>query len=540
MGARLYWVAFALIIAGAIGLRAFWTYTLQLPFVTPDSPSYLRALVEHWWLPISARRTAGLPFLISISLQAFRHPVGILIVNNMLAIGSGILLAIAIRNVLRQNLLSLIALFVVTFTSKDLAQEYLLMTEHCSRVLFIVYAALMLWVFQNPRRYWLAALIGLTTTLNILVKPDAIVLIVATLLAFAAAFWLSAKSRRDFAMAAAVFLSATIIPLLAYMAEFKAQFGTFGLTQAGGRNQFSHVGHLTLLDGGKHPELKARLKPLIEPYKRDYADKRDYQPNWLISGTVTPELKNNFGDRNPKDEVLDYVRKRYPEFTDRWINEVYGDLALEAMMTHPIEYLRYAMEQGAFLWQRGYSFVNYEIFPTHAHFDQHRSDRSNIRTRMYRLYGEDEPPCGPEARPPGKAAGPLAAMFSNEILLCSPLPYDDRAVVDAAKRVGAAYAVVTEPFAAVFGYIPRAGAAAAIVGALLLLFRSRTGAGTYAFGLLLSLVVLGYTMLHGLINVAEASRMVSNVQDFVILASLCFIFSLGCMLRDLARRRVPA
>jgi hypothetical protein len=534
MGTKLYWAAFAIIIAGAIALRAFWIYTLQLPFVTPDSPSYLRPLIEHWWLPISTRRTAGLPFLVSMSLQIFRHPAGILIVNGILAIASGTLLAIAIKNVLRQNLLSLIALFVVTFTAKNVAQEYYLMTEHGSRVFYIVYAALMLWVCQNPRRYWLAALIGLITTLNILIKPDAVVLIPATLLAFAAAFWAFASRRRDITITTAAFLLATVIPLLAYMAEFQRQFGTFDLTQAGGRNQFSHVGHLTLLDGGKHPELKERLKPLIVPYKRDYADKGNHQPNWLISGSADEQLRNDFGDKSPKSEVLDYVRQRYPEFTERWINEVYGDLALEGMKAHPVEYLRYAAQQGVTLWRGGYRFAYYEILPTRAHFERHRADRNIMRNRLYYIYGESEPPCGPDAKPPATAAGPLAAMFSSEILSCSPPPYDNPAIAGAARWVDVAYRLITLPLAAAFDYIPRIGAAAAILAGALL-YRSRAGACTYAFGLLLSLVVLGYTMLHGLINVAESVRMTTNVQDYVVLAALSFVFSLGCLLRDLVR-----
>jgi len=531
---RLYWVVFAVLVAGAVGMRAFWVYTLEIPFVQPDSPSYLSPVIQNWLLPFSQARTGGLSMFISAGLVIFRHPVGILIVNAILAIGSSVLLALAIKTVLRQNVLSLVALFATAFTAKNVALEFFLMSEHPARALYVVYAALVLWTLQKPGRYGLAALLGLTVTLDILVKPSAAVLIVATVMAFVAVAWFAAGARRQVAATAAVFLVASIVPMLGYMAAFKARYGTFSMTQYEGVNQFSHVGHLILLDGGKHPLLKERLKPLIEPYAANYAAKGNYQPNWLIYGSVTAELRRDFADRSPARTVREYVRERYPSEDLRWMNEVYGDIAMEAMFAHPMAYALYAVERGYALWEQGYAFVYYQIIPNAPAFQRHRADRELQRKWLYEMSGATVPPCGADAVVPARASGVPANLYRGPIASCDSLPYEQPLVAAVAGDVDAVYLRATAPLAAIFPVLPKAGAIAAIAGGLLLvLLGGRRIRNIYAYGLLLALVLFGYTALHGLINVADTRRMTVNVQDYVVVGSFVFILCLALGLQRL-------
>jgi hypothetical protein len=523
---RVYWVIFALLLLSATTLRVFWVYVLEIPFVEPDSYSYIQPIVTHWLLPFSQFRTSGTSMFVVAALAIFRNPSGILILNGVLAVASAALLAIAIKTVLREKALSLLTLFVVAFTAKNITFEYYLLSEHYARVLYIVYAALMLWFLQNPQRLWIAALIGFSVTLNILVKPSAAVLIVATLIAFVTVAWASPNRRRQIAAAAAIFLATTTVPVAGYMLAFQARYGTFGMTQYDGINQFSHIGHLTVLDGGKHPDLKQRLKPLLAPYAANYAAKGNYRPNWLIYGTTDEDLRRDFGNANPIRTISDYVFERYGSRDYRWINEVCGEIAFEAMLAHPVAYLRYAAERATTLWNHGYGFAFHVIKPSVDFLQTHRDNRATQRKWYYGLYGEEVPACSAVPAVPAQASGPLTGLFHGTIATCAALPYEEPSVESAAGRVDRIYRKVTNPVRNNFAELAYAGAAAAVIaGVILLALRGRHARNVYAFGLLLALVLLGYTMLHGLVNDADPQRMTTNVQDYVVLASLSFIFS---------------
>jgi hypothetical protein len=522
---RLYWVVFALMVLCAAGLEAFWIYALQIPFVFPDSHSYVDPIVNHWLLPFSQARTSGTSMFIAAALAIFRHPAGILILNGILAIGSAALLSISIKSVLKQNVMALLVLFLVMFTAKNITFGYVLLSEHYARVLYVIYAALMLWLFQNPKRIGIAALAGISVVLNILVKPSAIVLLVATPIACIAVAWTSRTRRRQIIATTAVFLATITIPLAGYMLAFQTRYGTFSLSHFEGYNLFSHVGHLTVLNGGNHPALKERLKPLLGPYAANYAAKGNYQPNWLAYGSADEQLRRDFGDKSPARAVRDYVLERYPSGDVRWINAVYLELATESMLAHPISYLKYAANRSYALWRLGYSFDYYYVLPATAFLEQHRQARQIQRKWFYQLYGETVPLC--EAGPvvPSRAAGPLAALFRGPIASCIALPYENPAIVKAAEWADLFYRKLTNIIRDNFWYLPRIGAVAAVLaGIILLSVRGRRVLNVYAFGLLLSLVLLGYTMLHGLLNVAEAQRMTANVQDYLVVASCAFIF----------------
>ncbi len=522
---RVYWPIFALLLISAVALRAFWICVLQIPYVYPDSHSYVVPIVTHWLLPFSPARTGGTSMFVSAALAIFRDPIGILILNGIISIASAALLAVAIKTVLKQNVLSLVTLFMAAFTAKNITFEYYLLSEPYARVLYIVYAALMLWYLQSPRRIWIVALIGLSIVLNILVKPSALVLVVATVIAFIAVGWVSTGERRQLALAAAVFTIAIAAPLLGYMLAFQARFGTFGLSQFDGYNLYSHVGHLTLLDGGKHPALKERLKPLLETYVEKYAAKGDYRPNWLVYGSSAEDLSRDFGQNSPARVVGEYVTERYPSRNVRWINEVYGDLAIEAMLAHPVAYLRYAAESALRLWRSGFDFTYYAITPSADTLQTHRDDRAIQRKWYYQMYGETPPPCGSGPAVPAGASGPSAALFHGAIASCAALPYEEPSVQEAVRRVDRIYRSLTNPVRNNFRTLAHIGAVSAVVAPLMmLLLRERRARKLYAFALLLMLVLVGYTILHGLANVSEPQRMVANVQDFAVIASCTFVF----------------
>ena len=531
----LYWAGFALIVVAGAVHRAFWTYTLQLPFTNPDSGSYFGTAAYTTALPaFSQYRSAGTPSLINIAALIFGGPVGILVQHNLFVMGAATMLALSIKQVLGQRMLSLCALFIALFSPKGLAFEYLLTSEHDARTLFIAYAALALWLAWRPS-WWLAGLTGLVVALNMLVKLDAAPLIITTIVLLAVIWWRQPWSRRRIEVAALVFIVAVVAPILAYMTEFKARNGVFAMSMFDGANQFSHVGHLTRLDGGRYPELKERLKPLLEPYAANYAAKGNYQPNWLIYGSVTPELKAEFGDRSPAREVKEFVARRDGKGTLQAENEVFRDLALEGMAAHPLAYAQLALEMSVRLWRGGYAFDYYGITPSAAALDQHRRDRMLLRNFFFEHFGRLPAQC--QDPPPPRIFGFGLMLYRGPLTSCDPLPYDRPEMRPAIQAVDAAYAAVIAPLGAVHRYIPWLGLAAAVLVALLSIFVcDRRALEVAGFGALLILVVLGYTLFHGMVNVAEEQRMTANVQDLVVIAALAFGCSAACLMYTAVRK----
>lgn len=531
---RLYCLAFVVLLVVGVGMRGVWIYMMQVPFSQSDSITYIQPIVQDALFPMSPVRTGGTSIFVSLALVTFGGTIGILIVNGVLAVVSGVLLALAIKTVLQQHVFSLIALYWTLFAEKNVTFEYFLMSEHYARCLYVLYAALALWVFQQPRRYWLVVILSLIVALNILVKPSAVILIFATLLAFGFAALLRPSVRGHLIPMTVIFVGLVALPMLGYMSVFNARYGSFSLTQMEGYNQFSHIGHLTVLEGGRHPILKDRLRPLIGPYAANYASKGNYQPNWLIyDEAITDELRRDFGNEHPSIIIRKYAREFFGSDAPRIVNQIQRDLAIEALFGRPIEYLTYAAERGYALWNEGFYHSYYKILPGPSQLQRHREDRIDQRKWLYWIYGAPMPLCEDGPIVPARASGVAVLLFSGPFASCRPLPYDRVAVAKLGDTIDALYQTMIWPLAAVHSILPYAGAVAFVVGGLMFGFvGGRDAMNLYGFGLLLLLVLFGYTAFHGLVNVAEPQRMTVNVQDYVVIGSWAFIL---CSLLQLHR-----
>jgi hypothetical protein len=538
MPEKVYWVLFALILGCGIAFRGFWTFVLEVPFAYPDTGSYYAPLVTHPYFPFSEARTGGVSMFIATALALFRAPIGLLLLANLLALACTVVLALAIKSVLHQKVLSLTALLLFLFIPKDVTFEYSLLSEHYSRCLYLAAAGCMLWIVQEPQRYWLSALLGLLATLNILVKPSALVLTVAVVLALGALAWLAAGARRTaLARTTAVFLAVNLTLVLAYMAAFQQRFGTFNLTHFDGFNLYSHVGHLTVLDGGVHPELKSRLKPVLATYIEKYASKGRYEPNWLVYGATSPEIQNDLGKETPASIITEYVRQRYRSGEIRWINQVYKDLALEAMAAHPLGYLRYARDQALHLWSTGYSLTYYGGWPN---LSEHRSGIAMQREWLYQFYGRTVLDCGSTEIVPADANVLTRNLFRGAFAACVGPRYDEPDNKRLVFIVAETFNGTLQSLSPAFEALPMVGLVGLAFG-LIVLPWSRTGdiRNPFGFGLFLLLVLFGYSDFHGLVNVSEPVRMTTNVQDLAVLMFMVFIACALLQVRELTLRRLP-
>ena len=196
------------------------------------------------------------------------------------------------------------------FASKNLALEYQLMSEHAARAVYLVYFAGLLYFVNRGGRLWIAGLLAMVALFAVQIKPSGAVLVPVTLALYAYLLLRDRTRLRTLAWHGAVFCAVFAIGHVAYSALYQHRYGVFGLSAYSGHNQFSHVGHLVVLDSSSYPEIKRELKKFMPLYKAKYANRGDYHPNWLIYGSTDDALKADFGTRSPSSVILSYAQSR--------------------------------------------------------------------------------------------------------------------------------------------------------------------------------------------------------------------------------------
>jgi hypothetical protein len=255
MPESVYWTLFGVLLVWGIFVRSVWTYTYGLPDVTPDTITYIIPAADDPWRPFSEMRTAGVPGLLVLSVGV-AGPIGILLAHNVLWLASTVAVTLAVRTSLHAPALSLVVLAYLVLSAKNLVQEYFLMSEHLSRVLYVGYFALALYLLRHPVSRWATVGMAALVLANILAKPSAAVLIVVTLLLLGSLALARHHEARRLLVNAAIFFSVVVGGVLGYMTVYQGKYGTFALSSFHGSNLFSHTGHLIKLDGGIHPELR--------------------------------------------------------------------------------------------------------------------------------------------------------------------------------------------------------------------------------------------------------------------------------------------
>jgi hypothetical protein len=528
-----YWSLFAAILALGIALRAIWTYAYGLPGVTPDTRTYLLAAAESPALPFSEMRTAGVPLLLVVSVGLFGHPSGILLAHNLLWLGSTLGAALAVRYWLAAPLLSLCVLAYLSFSATNLAQEYLLMSEHLSRVLYVFFFAAALYVLRWPDRLGGAVLMAFLVFCNILSKPSAVVLVVATPMFYALLAGSATPGLRwRIASNAMVFLALVIVGLLGYAALYDHKYGKFALTSFQGWNLFSHTGHLVNLDSDLYPEIKQELRQFMPIYIVKYAKHHRYRPNWLVYGSTDAGLRTDFGDQSPAAVV-----RRYASENDTGgsviarMDRIYLDLALEGIRTNPQQYLAYATKQALELFKAGYSFDFYPVAPSVSFLARHAED-----LRSYQEYFT------PRYSPPNALFGKIESCAANFFVsaFCSALAdrswygrYTDARLLFALYVVDEFYVTIATPIRWAFDRLPTLTLVLLPIAALPLAWRGSRRRRLSATAALLATVLFGYGLFLGLLNVSDPPRFLATVQDLIIFMSLAIVFSAAIALRRL-------
>ena len=385
-GHRLPVVLVVVISLGTL-LRIFWTWTLKVPYLEPDSADYLQQAMANPLFPISEVRTVGSPCLIAAALMLFQHPIGILIVNNLLWLFSTLMIVWALIGHAFLRLCALPTAVYLSFVQKNLAFEYFLLSEHVARVFYVVYFAIIIGCVRKAWQPWVVLALSLVVVFNVLVKPSALVLIPVTLLYFPmVAVWLSPARRRQLGAAAVMFLSITGSCLFGYGYLFHKQYGPYEFTNFTGWNLYSHVGQFTVLDDGIYPELKQELRRVLPLYNEKYVSEGNHQPDWLVYGSSKRRLSDDFGGESPASIIQHYVESNKAEGSQSNVarmNEIYLALAEEAIKAHPGKYFWYALIQTAGLFPHsGGLFYSDNLTP--GSYANHGAEMNRWRVLLHR------------------------------------------------------------------------------------------------------------------------------------------------------------
>jgi hypothetical protein len=518
MPAPLYWVGFTAILTAGTALRLFWTHVLHVPYVSPDSLSYVTPVIAHGWLPFSEIRTGGTSTLILLGLSLFRGPVGILLMHNVTVIASAVFLCLAIRHVLRFDVLSLLILIFLLFNKSNITYEYFLMSEIDSAVFYCLYAGLALLSFRHKTSLTLAVAIGVVAFLNIYVKPSALVLIPATVILYGLHGWTSRDAAlRRTALAGCLAVGAIIIGLGAMMTGFKARYGEYQISRFDGYNMFSHVGHLTDLDGPAHPELKKTLRPLMERYRERYVALGRHEPNWLVFGSLNEQLTRDFDGSSPAKVMIEYLRSKNIVMTIASSNAIYKDLAVEGIKAHPVEYLRLVAHSFVQLFRHGYGFTVHRYIPAPDALEEHRRSFAQFRTILLSEAGKPEAVSCQDGRDAtASARWPLRLFVDSIVLGCEAPVYEAPATLALTERVHGAFRRVAEPLGVLVQELPML----AVLGLLACCIpgggspRQRDTALMAAF---FGLCCLGYCVLLAFLNIADPPRFMININVLLAL-----------------------
>ncbi|MDH4228149.1 MAG: hypothetical protein OEW11_00190 [Nitrospirota bacterium] len=347
---RLWWILFAVLFGAGALVRGLLTTTLGIPSIGPDSFAYLTPALASPWLPLSEPVTLGEPYLIALSLALFHHPMGFLVVNNLLWAVSTLAIVLTLRFRLGLRAGSLALLACLSLVHANLGAEYELLSEHPARALTLLFLAALIRAMDAPWRIRNGAVLSLLVLASILIRPTGVVLAVALGIAYTV-FWLrtSPALRGGVVLAAGVGACLLAAGLATNALLFKARFGDLGLTHHSGVNLYSHVAQYTDLTSPTYPDIKAGLREILPAYKKWYTDRGIYCHSWVAFGIVRGDIARDFGDHSPRSVVDQYI-DRYPGTTpDARRNRIFQDLAVEGIRAHPTAYLIYAANRTALM-----------------------------------------------------------------------------------------------------------------------------------------------------------------------------------------------
>lgn len=518
---RTFWLIFGLLLAGGIALRGYWAWALGLPYVVPDSMSYVTPALDNPLLPFNEARTAGLPYLVVLGMGGFGHPMGVIALQSLLWLASTVAIVVALRKVMGFRVLALILLAYLCFIQKNLALEFTILSEHNARAIYLLTIALMLLTLRRPT-WWAGLGVGLLTVFNILVKPSAMAFLPVIPIWYTLV-WLFNRDRLGAVLRGCAVCIAVVAGLLGgYMTAFEDRYGTFGLSHFDGFNLYAQVGHLTVLDRGPYPEIKAEMAMFMPLYVEKYANNRRYAWNWLIYSSSNEEMKADFGERSPVRSVIRYLGTQAMGPT----NAVLRDLAVEGIKAHPLQYLDLSVYTLGTLMVGGYNFT-YGDFFTETSLGFHRSQARELNRWFFEREGWQDPPlrqrirAGLERHPGGIPEGPLPAGFKTASAIVFWATHYLGKLAWGAFYAAALILLAIVPITAVAamkGKLEFRGGTARIKGSLL-----AVPATPLAATVLIGLTVLGYCTALSLYCVSDPTRFLANVQDLYIVTFLGII-----------------
>jgi hypothetical protein len=433
---------------------------------------------------------------------------------------------VALKRVLGFRILALLMLAYLAFVHKNLALEFTILSEHAARCAYLLTIALMLFTLRSPG-IWAGVGVAVLVVFNILIKPSAMAFLPVIAIWYGLALLLGYSRWRPILRSAAVCAALVATVMVGYMYAFEQRFGTFGLSHFDGYNLYAQVGHLTVLDRGPYPEIKADLREYLPLYKEKYASQRNYQWNWLIYGATNPEMTADFGDRSPIKTILKYQGSTKMGPT----NQVFRDLALESIKANPAAYLDLTIHTFIRLMGGGFNFSYGNLLTPESlmfwqegarelrrwFFDPKIADvplRRHIRGGLDRFAVQGGPKAPGGEQPAGRISGQVSTWIGWATHYFSRVAWISLFTA----VIVVAIVLPSMMWAAIRGRLTVRGEFLAVRGGLVA-FPKLRGAAMFLVGI----TVLGYGAALSLYSVSDPTRFLANVQDLYIAALLAVV-----------------
>lgn len=518
---RDFWIVFGMLLAGGIAMRGYWAWALGLPYVVPDSMSYVAPALANPLLPFNEARTAGVPYLTVIGMGIAGHPMGLIAIYNLLWLCSTVAIIYTAKKVMGLRLLALLFMAYLCFVQKNLALEFSILSEHAASAIYMLTVSVMLLTLRRPSLSAGLA-VGLLTVFNIMVKPSAMAFLPVIPIWYAM-LWYFNRDRvpviiKSFAIS--IIVIATLMG--GYMKAFENRYGSFTISHFDGFNFFAQNAHLTVLDGGIYPKIKEDMATFLPLYVKKYTDFHRYAWNWVIYSSANPEMKEDFGEQSPVRSILKFQGNQNMGPT----NKVMKELAIEGVKANPLGYLNTSVYILGSLMIGGYNF-SYGNFMTEDSLPYHRSQANELKRWFFEKEGWTDTPLrqrirsGLERHPGGIPEGTMPAGFNSASTIVGWMTHFLGMLAwvafGAAVPLFVIVVLVSVP-AIVRRRFSFRGETVRIVGSIWAL-----PAKPLAATVLIGLAVLGYCTAVSFYCVSDPTRFLANVQNLYLLTFLGII-----------------
>lgn len=320
--------AFWAILSWGIAVRVLAVMTYPDAVLSPDSMSYIEPihnfLFNHQGFNLDVSRTPVFSFFYALIILVFKNWFFFVIIQHIMGIAIAVLCYhILVRYFACNRAIGLFALAVLLLWPQLISYEMAMLSEFIFTFAVVASACLLYAVCADKTRRHMMIffiLLGLSVSGAVLSKPHSIIWAAMTVIWVLCLFPLWRKAQ--YLRYCLVFMLVFTVPIAAWVWYGKKKMNTLTVSYYYGSIPFAFNFHYMDYDSGSHADIKKKMEPYIEKYKKENPFSYDKEVDYALWAFYNQEgaigLVNKFTNN-------DYGRSY----------EVMKDIALESILRHP-------------------------------------------------------------------------------------------------------------------------------------------------------------------------------------------------------------